>query len=334
MPGEKMDNLISLETQLLEFLNFKRKLQSSNLQLEFYNDYAIIIGPQSESSESIGKDIDLCFVGLTHGDEVIGLSVINEILHLIYNKRIELRERVAFVLANTTAALRQKRYLERDLNRAFCVDKPLLKEEVIAKKLEPLFARCKFILDIHQTIQPSASPFFIFEYFDKRQIQLFNLLDNTLPAILSLETFSEEGLGIEEYVKSLGGITLTVELGKLGFHEEQKAKGISIAINVLNAVRKMNSEPATIDLRKLANRIYTWGHVGRYNDGEAKLDSGWVNMSSVAFGQRIGTNADEIITAPCSGKIIFPKYNSQTNEVVDLFRIVVELSVEKLKIYE
>jgi len=325
-----MEDISILKKQLFEFSVLKKKLQNSSLWVENNHDYTIVISPARENG-GINKDVDICFVGLTHGDEVIGLTIINEILSLISSGNLELKERIAFVLANVPAALEQKRYLEKDLNRAFCVEQPTLKEEILAKNLEPLFARSKYIFDIHQTIQPSRSPFFIFEYFNKRQIELLNLIDQNLPLIISLETFSQDGLGIEEFAKPLGGITLTVELGEKGFHDEQKNHGVNICLRALKAVRQMSAGTTDYNLTNLAGRAYTWGYVGRYNDSLATLDRGWVNMSSVDAGQRLGMNGDEIIRAPYAGKIMFPKYNQPTNREIDLFRIVVDVNLDKLK---
>lgn len=333
--AKEMNSQNLLISELSKFSELKKVLAATNLNFEEIEEYAFSIGPKDSVNNSTSiKDVDICYVGLTHGDEVAGLSILNSLMEMMVEDITNLTSKMAFVLANVPAALQNRRFLERDLNRAFCVSSPKYKEEYLAMKLEPFFFRCKYIIDLHQTIQPSLTPFFIFEYYDPKQIQILSGLALNIPVIISLDTFSHEGLGIEEFVKPHGGITFTIELGRKGFDPDQIENGLKLCLEISRVIESVESNIIPqIDLTQLNNRIYTWDYVGRYDDTNSRLDDGWMNFSNVEEGQRLGISGGQIIESPSNGKIMFPKYNTFSKQVIDLFRLVKSINADEVLSY-
>lgn len=321
---------------LKEFMSQESRLKSAGYDTELLAENALVARPPllKPSRPNDQKKIDLCFVGLTHGDEVVGLYIINKFIEKILSGAIHPKAKLAFVLGNEPAALKGKRFLERDLNRAFCVPDPVRREEHRARELEMLFSDCRYIFDIHQTIQPSETAFFMFEYQKDTRLDLVASIDPNLPVVLAFENFSTHGLGIEEFAQPFGATTITVELGQKGYQPEQIDLGLNLCQRYLNAVETILSSPQK-RLTEDRNPLYTWHYTGRFLDSEARLDSGWVNFAKVEAGQRLGQHGKEILLAPCSGAMLFPKYIEPQNIQIELFRIlrpVIESDFAKINV--
>lgn len=85
-------------------------------------------------------------VGCTHGDELIGTWILNELSAIKL-----LRGSITGILANTRAMERGVRYLESDLNRSFPGNLNGTYEERLATKLLPIIKDADLVIDIHST---------------------------------------------------------------------------------------------------------------------------------------------------------------------------------------
>ncbi len=84
---------------------------------------------------------------LTHGDELIGLRVAEELNSLNINKDI-----LTIQIANKKAFERKERFIDQDLNRSFPGKKNGNYEERTAYKLLPSIKKADIVIDIHSTV--------------------------------------------------------------------------------------------------------------------------------------------------------------------------------------
>ena len=117
-----------LEGEFAKFHSSVKGLSACGYQVreEIENGY-VIMPPDSDG-------ISLTLMALTHGDEVAGLAVLNELLEFLQAGVVALRGGLALLLGNYPAALAGKRFLQRDLNRSFALQDS-------AKELEAQRAR-------------------------------------------------------------------------------------------------------------------------------------------------------------------------------------------------
>jgi succinylglutamate desuccinylase len=204
-----------LQKHIDEFLDLKSTFSKFN-SYEELDTYAFKCHFQDGQTQ-------LMLFGLTHGDEIVGLPIINQVLrNLLESKKYNF----AVMLNNIEAYWQQKRCVEFDLNRSFSdtlsnirnqtyeYQRALLIKSVI-NKIKP-----QFILDLHQTIEDSVCAFAV----SPEQKDLIHLAKNISPdtPILSFKKtgFSNIGMTLIEYANSLNIPALVFEIGQKGFNQE------------------------------------------------------------------------------------------------------------------
>ncbi len=245
--------------------------------------------------------IDLFLCALTHGNETIGIYILN---CLLKNPKLFEDLSIGFALLNTEAALQGKRFVERDLNRCFSFTTHTA-EDQIAKEIAPWLQKSKVVLDLHQTQEDSLSPFYIFDYSEK-QHAFAESLGMKIPIIASVGEFDPLGMPLEEYASSQGATALTIELGKRGFNQERMEIGAQICINCMELLQgekfpRIKLEPLWMD------------HYYSYDGRE--LMPGLKNLQFVKEGELIGEN----LTAPHDAALIFPNYNKEEGKIMVRF---------------
>lgn len=254
------------------------------------------------------KEISLTIMAVTHGNEVGGIRVLNHLVDMLASGVLKPNFTFVLALGNPWASLKDRRYLERDLNRSFDRDSEELHEDRRARDLEEVLQNTAYFVDIHQTIENSDRPFFIFTYNPKSYGFARSLADD-----LSVVThwgggFSKDGSCTDEYVNKMGGTGITIELGKKGFHPYQEGVGLRVSLSAFNFVTA-KLEGQDIPSPEGSPELFTWAEVIPYPKAEdARLDEGWYNFRWVEKGQRLGIDNGQEISAPCSGPILFPKY--------------------------
>ncbi len=313
---------------------FTQVLESQRLPFLVDNlcPYVYRLSPKNRRPEKIpGKELALTVMAVTHGNEVGGIRVLNRLLELLASGMWQPNFSFVLALGNPWASLEEKRYLERDLNRSFARDKQAQHEDRRARELETVLQTTAFFVDIHQTIEASDRPFFIFPYNAKCYRFARSLADD-IPIVTHWGGgFSRDGACTDEYVNKYGGVGITVELGKKGFHPYQEGVGLKVCLEAFNSVNKeITGQELTVS--ELEPEILTWAEVIPYPDGEeARLDEGWYNFKWVEKDQRlgIGNNGKDII-APCSGPVLFPKYlrdssgSQRPKEICRIMKFVTE----------
>jgi succinylglutamate desuccinylase len=108
-------------------------------------------------------------VGAIHGDEPAGKEAIERFLE----KDIEFRKPVQFIVANEEALEENKRFIEKDVNRAFPGDpeSEFREERLAAELLEKVEGTT--VLDIHTT-QSYPKPFSTIKGTDERTVELLS----------------------------------------------------------------------------------------------------------------------------------------------------------------
>jgi len=168
------------------------------------------------------KKYDLIINCCTHGNEVIGLCIVNNLLKHIKHHTINTNLNIVFSLGNREAVLVNKRFVEKDLNRSFSKTSSVLsREEKRAQELENMAKDATAILDIHQTTSDSMSPFFVMKEIPYNY-NFFEILDiNIWPMILYKEgKFSKDGEAYSSFAMHNQIPFITIELGLSGPNNE------------------------------------------------------------------------------------------------------------------
>ncbi len=295
-----------LKVELKHFQNFKFST-SSVYEIQEVAPYILKFSPK----KSLKKAPVLGLLGLTHGNEHIGLPILNTIAESLINGTLNVDCEVYLGLGNIPAALENKRYLEEDLNRCFALTSRETLESRRARELEVhMLNHCDYLIDIHQTAHVSEAPFFIFQYTNEEcltQVNRWNPVtpwNKGIPVVLQENQIgTDTGLSTDEYIRKKGKFGVALELGQLGSDSYQDL-GLKICLNALNTV----NEPTSSTPKEFSFPIMWLNGIYCADDSSCELDSGWYNLKSFKKGQRLGTNGKGEILAPANGCIIFPRY--------------------------
>lgn len=322
-----------LKESLAAFQNNSRAASIGKSSVETIDDNAFILRPRRRASPETGRDIDLVVMAISHGNEYGGIPAINAICEHVRAGLIDLEISVGFILGNVEATLQDKRFVQKDLNRSFGLDLTEAIEDRRARQIEQLLKRARFFLDLHQTIEPSDSPFFVFDYTEK-SLRFAQAISASLPIVTHWgRSFSEtRGQTGYEFMNQQGGAGLCIEIGQKGFDAYPVAAGIRFCLDTLAAVRRLSGGEGHIALPAASNPIYTWGDIVPYPAGDVALDPGWRNFQKVERGQRVGVHDGREMLSSHGGLMLFPKYPRSGNEQrpPELYRLLRKTSVSEL----
>ena len=328
----------SLQRHLEQFKNFPHEAKP-HLHVEAICDYGWLVKPKRTAvALPAGKDIGLTLMGLTHGNELAGAAVINEVLAHLGAGNLALDIPLAIILGNPWAAMENRRFLERDLNRSFGRDAAKLKEEIRAKELSPILGTTACLLDLHQTTRPSDRPFFIFGY-NERNYEFARAISPRLTIVTHWgKPFSNEGMCTDEYVIGKGGTGISLELGQNGFDPYQIAVGVEACLWAIRvATAELSGESIAHRAATATPDLYTWAEIMDWPvKGYVELRDGLNNFAPVSAGDSLGRCDGEPIRAGASGRILFPKYLSRadqdklTSRPTELCRVMKAISPAEL----
>lgn len=323
-----MESLLNQELQ--KFNSFKSQVHEGFDLIE--------VGPSilklTPKTDDFNPAFRLGLLALVHGNEIVGLPVLNGILGKIVSGHLKPNFEIYFGLGNLPAAFANKRFLETDLNRSFGKNSDATIETRRAKELETLMLNhCDYVLDLHQTVSPTRHSFFIFEYSKGLNLSFLKQINPGLPTIVQFEAIGDEsGLSSDEYTLRRGKFGTALELGQKGFSEEQCELGLKIcsrAIEVLNSpVELEKSRP--------------WGSFSFYQLGErcrapqvgSALNPGWENFMEIKKGQVVGLSDGQPILSPETGYVLFPKSVPAQSAGQELFYICTPFQAKENQIFE
>jgi succinylglutamate desuccinylase len=264
------------------------------------------------------------FMALVHGNEYLGLPILNSFIKSILNGEVEFTSDIYFALGNIPAALNNCRYVEEDLNRSFGRTSSDTSESKRARELETLMLdHCDFLIDLHQTISPSENPFFIFQYSSERCLSMIKKWNPGIPTVLQQDQIGENtGLSTDEYLRSRQKFGTALELGQLG-QADLFDLGLSICKKALSATELVftkNSKQSRFPLLNLTGSY-------KVKNSSYRLDDGWKNLMFFTAGERLGSCDEGVILAPTSGYMLFPRYR-KLKEGEDLFSYCVDFNYE------
>ncbi len=305
--------------------------------------YTFLISPASGKAlcPPAPKEIPLTLFGAIHGNEVVGIQILNEVLELLASGQLVLHFPLAVALGNYRAVAQGARYCDKDLNRSFGGGKGTAWELERAAELSKVLSKSWYFVDFHQTSQPSLEPFFIFP-FSRKNVQFAREISPRQAVITHWHGgFSVDGMATDELVTKVGGIGLTVETGQNGFSPYQESLGVHTALKALKAVdfhlRKHHQLPVYGQEpgAKERNPLYTWAQLQAYpSTGEVVLKPGLLNFQAVTQGDILGTHNGEPLVATATGKLLFPKYLDSVidrgRRPAELWRVIVPIAVEDL----
>lgn len=308
---------INLDQELQRFQNLKKNL-SLHFKVQELGPYIYKILPLLPSPANAPKKKRIGILGLVHGNEILGLPVINQVLEDLLQGKISIDSEIYVALGNVPAANANLRYIESDLNRSFGSTSVASSEDRRARQLEKLMLdHCDILIDLHQTIVPSKAPFFIFQYSSDRCLAIIKEINPGLPTILQFESISQiSSLASDEYVRMRGGFGTTIELGQIGFHQEYFDLGLAICKQALEALPNLG---ATSSLSTIDFPLFRLLSPYLVNRSGSYLFAGWENLREFKKGDLMGMSEEGPIHAPHSGLMMFPKYTPPIRQGLELF---------------
>lgn len=275
-----------------------KKLQEELKKFNKFKDYFKFNHPGYSELDNYGfslssdkNSVNILFTALTHGDEVIGIQIINLILQdiMIHNN---LNFKPAFLLNNIEAFNKNVRSIESDLNRSFCISDLNTKEKIRAREIENIISKLKIdlLLDLHQTIEPAVGPFAIIPE-DLDLIGLARAIAKDYSIVtFSNQGFSDKGKTLIEYAKTLSIPALVFELGQKGFNDLQANEFKNIVMNLdINQLTQHKSDQS-IDYFLINDHIP--------NIDQLRLVEGLSNLQPISKGQILAQN-NEIFCFKC-----------------------------------
>lgn len=298
----QQENLVikhkSSEQHLKHFTKLITALsKEDNYRVKSVDSDIYYISPQP--SKKTNKSIAL--VALTHGDEVIGLHILNEFILKILEKKLILNGDLYLILANRDAYLKNQRYLDVDLNRVYGKKLPsTLIEEKRVQKIKPIIDKCDYIVDIHQSIEDTLHPFFILPYTDESYRWVSQAAPN-IPVIF--QEISNKVTTLSSYGTAKGKMAVTFEVGGSGVDVYQLELGSNV---VQQFVELAHGSPQVANKHHLRSHapVYNIQHFEPYKQGRVQFSKKFVNFESVTKGQTIALVDDKVVKSPMEGKII------------------------------
>ncbi|NRA66971.1 MAG: succinylglutamate desuccinylase/aspartoacylase family protein [Pseudobacteriovorax sp.] len=276
-----------------------RHLASSSSEISELGSDCWLFGGTGKKGVT-GRDIDLLVLGLTHGNEVVGLPIIANIMKHLISQKTKLN--VCLCLGNIQAAVAGKRFIESDLNRSFGLKSASNAEEARAIFIGQIMEKSTWAIDLHQTQTKTTRPFFI-SRFDQCSYNLMRMLSDIQFVTYFTASFSSEGMTTINYHLSKGGSGFGIELGTKGFCEEQITFGQNIVENMLNKI----STPIEVqfDVNKDERSLMVKQIVSAKSNYLLRTDL--ANMSKLEEGEFIGTIDNNDVHTFDSCFVLFPK---------------------------
>jgi predicted deacylase len=293
---------------------------------------------QSVSFTGHAPGARLIVLGAVHGNEICGTQAIRRVIGEIESGQLGVAAgSLTFVpVANPLAYARKQRMGDRNLNRNLVpTDVPAEYEDRIANWLCPLLAQHDVLLDLH-SFHTAGQPFVMLGPQDNRgalepfaraaeetalalRLGVRRFVDGWLDTYaagvarrLAAGASSREadvyyGVGTTEYMRSQGGIALTLECGQ---HDDPAAPAVAYrAIRNTLAHLRLCDVPAPVPVADTeALRLYQV--VDRVHAADA-FARGWSSFDRVHAGEVIGTRHDgALVVADSDDYIVFPNPNA------------------------
>lgn len=226
-------------------------------------------------------------LGCVHGDETIGAKIIN------YLKKIKIRNgTLVLKIGNPLARLKNKRFIDQDLNRSFPGNSTGNHEEKLAYKLKLLISSADFVIDIH-TSTTNTKPLVIVTKTNKSVEKLLNALNPSRVVIMdkniskkALIYYCKAGLSLE-YGKNISEKLITKDIMTIlsGLEMTSLKKRKKVKTEFYLVVNALEKNPGYILTNKIRNfKLVKRGDVVA-NFGQNKLKA-TKDFYPILFGEK------------------------------------------------
>ena len=303
---------------------------------------------QAISFSAVQPGKRILILGAVHGNELAGMHGIRRVVSEIETGALEIvNGGVTFVpITNPMAYAMKRRIGDRNLNRNLApTEMPTEFEDHIANWLCPLMAQHDVLLDLH-SFQAQGEAFVMVGpesnsgaleptiHGDTERDWALRLgvncavdgwLSTYAVGVATRRARAERvnpsagkrhdldakyGVGTTEFMRSTGGIALTLECGQ---HDDPQGPEVA-----WRAIRNSLAYFGIIDAEKPPLARTTEGlHIAQVIDKFDAADAfsrPWQSFDSLKAGEIIGTRANgEVLTAPNDGRILFPNALAEAN---------------------
>jgi len=276
----------------------------------------------------------LMLVGGIHGNEVMGLAAIRNVVSQIVDQKIRVNGRIFALAGNMEACRLGQRYLYKDLNRQWSRDNidalhyhkldsrhtEYHEMEVIYGHLQEAISNCKnrlILADLHTT-SSETSPFLV-THLDAQCLSFSK--DFPLPVIAGITGFLDGTLF--GYINDLGHTGLAFEAGQ---HQSPFAKEIHesfIWLALYNAQICPDLDEQFVDFHRrtlLENSVESGKRfkiISRYKIGEDEtfsMKEGYSNFQRIKQDEVLGRNESGSVVSPYDGLIFMPLYQEKGDD--------------------
>lgn len=272
---------------------------------------------------------------MTHGDETGSLPAAIQILESLHQGTRRFSGRLTVVVGNPPAARMGRRFGEADLNRVF-LPGPDSWERRRAAELMPLLDQADLVVDLHQTIEPTAQPFHIHPWTPLLE-QWAQVLQGAQDWVTrpSGESFATGTCCLDEYVRDQGRAALTIELSQKGMGPQITQLALAVMERALGAAQAIlaGADLASLTLAAQDMRLWRTAHKEPYASDALCLRPDLRNFEPVQTGDLLSAPGSPELRAPCSGVLLFPKYppRDASGEIqgplpADIYRVLTPLS--------
>lgn len=303
---------------------------------------------QSISFSAVPPGKRVLILGAVHGNELAGMHGIRRVVAEIESGALDIvNGTVSFVpIANPMAYALKRRVGDRNLNRNLApTDTPTEFEDHIANWLCPLMAKHEVLLDLH-SFQAEGQAFVMVgpssnsggleptSYGDTERDWALRLgVNRAVDGWLSTYAVGVEerraraarrdpvagkrhdldakyGVGTTEYMRTRGGIALTLECGQ---HEDPHGREVAYrAIRHTLAYFGLTSD-AMPPLAVAAEGLHIAQVIDKFDKAD-RFSRAWQSFDPLTAGDVIGTRANgEVLSAPNDGRILFPNVLAEAN---------------------
>lgn len=269
----------------------------------------------------------VALVALTHGDEVIGLHIFIELLINLLEGRISLFGELFLILANREAYIKDQRYIESDLNRSYGKNNGDSLESRRVQIIKSVIDKSDYIIDIHQSIEPTLTPFFILPFSNDAYDWVSSVSPN-LPIVARREI--KEATTLSTYCFLINKKSVAFEVGGYGVDLYQLEFGLNTIKSFLQFAWNKNL-PIKLSNFRVLGSVYDMSFCHSYSEGVVKFERNFKNFEEIQKGQTIVYVDSKPVYSPMSGKILlYPQKWFRSDSIVKpdgLFFVLQEFRV-------
>jgi argininosuccinate lyase len=252
-----------------------------------------------------------------HGDEIIGIKVINDLIDTIkYDLLVDCE--IIFIICNPRAVELKKRFIDVDMNRRFSSENiNKIKEssniecheDRAIKGILKCIDNVNYLFDIHSTTLPSI-PFIYCANTNKHNeiAKMFDVEYIVSPSDKIINEYPEFSFGFDNYVDSQGGIGVTIEAGCNNDNNVDVVVNGIISFLVKN---KFYKDQSSIHINKSQKQILLEKALFASNDNCKFFTNDIKNFSFFHQNDIISIDGDREIRANNDCFIVFPKNDIQ-----------------------